>query len=91
MNSHVPCKNRNINDTTIFEERKIHTVLSTLFEDYSSDPTQMHLSQLIKNPPPSESSEIIIFSVLISWCRIFASKYDQNILYHVLQSGIWAC
>jgi len=90
MNSHVPYKNRDINDTTIFEERKIHTVLSTLFENCSSDPTQMCLSQLIKNPPPSESSKIIIFSVLISQCRIFVSKYDQNMLYHALQSGIWA-
>jgi len=39
MNSHVSYKNRDINDTTIFEEMKMHTVLFTLFEDYSSDPT----------------------------------------------------
>ena len=67
MNCHVPYKIRDINDKAIFEKRQIHTVLSIFFEDRLSGPTRMHLSQSIKNPP---SSEIMMFSALISRCCI---------------------
>jgi len=75
MNCYIPYKNRNINDKAMFEERQIHTVFSTFFRDCSCGLTWIHLSQSIKNPP---SSEIIMFSKLISWCRIFASKYAPS-------------
>ena len=75
MNYHVPYKIRDINDKAIFEKRQIHTVLSIFFEDCLSGPTRMDLSQSIKNP---SSSEIVIFSALISRCRMFASKYAAS-------------
>ena len=75
MNCHIPYKIRDINDKVIFEKRQIHTVLSIFFEDCLSGPTRTDLSQSIKNPP---SSGIMMFSVLISRCRMFASKYAAS-------------
>ena len=54
-----------INNKTIFEQRQIPTVLSTLPDGSAPSSMRTHISQSIKNPPPPPS-EIMMFPVLIS-------------------------